>query len=292
MHAQKGDLTGYRFSSTIAPYAMNEQAVIDKKQLPDMGQMRESFKWFDIANQLIEKEEERYGYILPIDRVLQKAIARPIDSQDYDELIMALIAKGANISPALYDAITQDNVRAIRAFSAAGADLDLKNKLGKVADEYTTRPLMKAIQLEKVPIIKALIDGGAKLNPHHFEGLPLETALRLGKYDIAEVLLDAGADIDDVLVSLKLDDNQAVLRNTLKHASDNFINQMKQKISPNYYRKYQPEFSLPEEALRRRRAEAFQKIYDKAVQQEDWKLAQLMQDRGLVPREDLFQDLI
>jgi ankyrin repeat protein len=88
----------------------------------------------------------------------------------------------------LWDAINGQDVAALRAAVAEGADVNAPNNEGRV-------PLYRALVLQRQPLVEALLELGADANAKDHHGDPLLIiAMSVGSADGALALIHAGAD--------------------------------------------------------------------------------------------------
>lgn len=88
----------------------------------------------------------------------------------------------------LWDAINGQDVAALRAAVADGADVNAPNPEGRV-------PLYRALVLQRQPLVEALLELGADANAKDHHGDPLLIiAMSVGSADGALALIHAGAD--------------------------------------------------------------------------------------------------
>jgi ankyrin repeat protein len=100
----------------------------------------------------------------------------------------AVPAEAQTPADRLWDAINGQDVAALRAAVADGADVNAPNNEGRV-------PLYRAIVLQRQPLVEALLELGADANAKDHHGDPLLIiALSVGNGDGAMSLLRAGAD--------------------------------------------------------------------------------------------------
>ncbi|KAM3184186.1 hypothetical protein ACTXT7_008865 [Hymenolepis weldensis] len=89
----------------------------------------------------------------------------------------------------LHYACLAENLNAVKVLLEAGFYVNANN-----VDGHT--PICDAAANGSVEIIKALINGGANVNPPAYWGSPLMYAVKNGHYDAMTVLIEAGADIN------------------------------------------------------------------------------------------------
>ena len=145
------------------------------------------------------------------------ATANPAVIADYDQIVEALqtgdteflarLGPGFSASldsfvgqPWLFNAIDLGSLATLQWFLAQGAALDAVDKDGRsvvqaaveravAVDEYDDAPE------DPLPLIVALLDGGAAINAASRQGLtPLHVAAALGLAEVVQLLLSRGAD--------------------------------------------------------------------------------------------------
>src|SRR5690348_3305245 len=100
----------------------------------------------------------------------------------------AVPAEAQTPSDRLWDAINGQDVAALRAAAAEGADVNAPNSEGRV-------PLYRALVLQRQPLVEALLELGADANAKDHHGDPLLIiAMSVGSADGALALIKAGAD--------------------------------------------------------------------------------------------------
>lgn len=98
-----------------------------------------------------------------------------------------------NNNAALFHAVEENNLAAIRSLLQKGADINAINLM-----TYRT-PLMHAIYLQKSEIARYLITRGANLNQSDKNNLTaLHLAFLKNQLEIAHILMSAGADIENI----------------------------------------------------------------------------------------------
>jgi ankyrin repeat protein len=100
----------------------------------------------------------------------------------------AMPAEAQTPGDKLWDAINGQDVAALRAAVAEGADVNAANNEGRM-------PLYRALVLQRQPLVEALLELGANANATDHHGDPLLIiALSVGSADGALALIRAGAD--------------------------------------------------------------------------------------------------
>lgn len=100
----------------------------------------------------------------------------------------AVPAEAQTPTDRLWDAINGQDVAALRAAVAEGADVNAPNAEGRV-------PLYRAVVLQRQPLVDALLELGADANAKDHHGDPLLIiAMSVGSSDGALALIRAGAD--------------------------------------------------------------------------------------------------
>ncbi len=100
----------------------------------------------------------------------------------------AVPAEAQTPAERLWDAINGQDVAALRAAVAEGADVNAPNNEGRV-------PLYRALVLQRQPLVEALLELGADANAKDHRGDPLLIiAMSVGSADGALALIHAGAD--------------------------------------------------------------------------------------------------
>lgn len=100
----------------------------------------------------------------------------------------ALPAEAQSATDKLWEAINGQDVAALRAAVAEGADVNAPNNEGRV-------PLYRAIVLQRQPLVEALLELGADANAKDHHGDPLLIiAMSVGSAEGALALIRAGAD--------------------------------------------------------------------------------------------------
>lgn len=122
----------------------------------------------------------------------------------YEGITCILIRAGADVnhlnrrgqSP-LYIAFQENNLHLVAMLLKAGAASNLAVPF-PLAD-YKVAPLLFAVSLENVPLVKSLVDHGAKLDVVNERGqTSLHLAAGLGRFDILRLLLASAKNIDAV----------------------------------------------------------------------------------------------
>lgn len=100
----------------------------------------------------------------------------------------ALPAEAQSAQDRLWEAINGQDVAALRAAAAEGADVNAPNNEGRV-------PLYRALVLQRQPLVEALLELGADANAKDHHGDPLLIiAMSVGSAEGALALIRAGAD--------------------------------------------------------------------------------------------------
>ncbi len=100
----------------------------------------------------------------------------------------AVPAEAQSATDKLWDAINGQDVAALRAAVAEGADVNAPNDEGRV-------PLYRALVLQRQPLVEALLELGADANAKDHHGDPLLIiAMSVGSAEGALALIKAGAD--------------------------------------------------------------------------------------------------
>lgn len=100
----------------------------------------------------------------------------------------AVPAEAQTAADKLWEAINGQDVAALRAAVAEGADVNAPNNEGRV-------PLYRALVLQRQPLVEALLELGADANAKDHNGDPLLIiAMSVGSADGALALIKAGAD--------------------------------------------------------------------------------------------------
>ena len=97
----------------------------------------------------------------------------------------------------IYKAIEEGNLERVRKFIAEGIDLEQR-------DKYAATPLILAVQVGSLDIVKELLKAGAL--PVYTEGYLLINAMRLHDLAILAALIEANIDVDQ-----RLEDNDTAL---------------------------------------------------------------------------------
>jgi hypothetical protein len=127
-------------------------------------------------------------------------LAEAVQKDDL-KAVEALLAKGADVkiknsvgTPVLITAAKQGSGSIVEALLKKGADVNSRNEEGSTA-------LLEAIEPGRTEIVKMLLAAGADVNAAHQGSLlkgctPLMYAAMTGKEDIVQILLEKGADVN------------------------------------------------------------------------------------------------
>lgn len=118
----------------------------------------------------------------------------------------------------LFEAAERGDPRTVLACLAAGVDVDALDGEGRTA-------LALAAASGSVPILKALLEAGASVDPAGASVLPLELAVVNAKLDAAELLLEAGAPLrgargTPLLEAAALLDSNKIALALIEHGAD------------------------------------------------------------------------
>lgn len=126
-------------------------------------------------------------------------------------LVVILIAQSvfADIDDDLYTAVEAENVAEVTRLIFAGADVDKIHTLLYFVGQASTHDrtgtvLIKATEIENVPIVKILVEAGSDLNkttrstsdPASLTALITAARVEIGNVEIVRILVQAGADVN------------------------------------------------------------------------------------------------